>query len=288
MSSNPAGYAHPDALVEADWLEKHLQDKDIRIIESNEDVLLYDTGHIPGAVHIDWRADLQDAVIRDYISPEKFAELCMKNGITPETTCVFYGDKANWWSCYALWAFRLFGHEKVKILNGGRDKWKADGRTMTREKPNYPRSSYPVPKKRFDKEIRAFADEALAQSKAKKPLIDVRSPGEFKGDVTHMPEYPQEGVLRGGHIPGATSIPWKTAANENNTFKSAEELRKIYLESGPVKEGAETIVYCRIGERSSHTWFVLTYLLGIDQVRNYDGSWTEWGNKVGAPIEKGA
>ena len=288
MSSNPAGYAHPEALVEADWLEKHLQDKDIRIIESNEDVLLYDTGHIPGAVHIDWRADLQDAVIRDYISPEKFAELCMKNGITPETTCIFYGDKANWWSCYALWAFRLFGHEKVKILNGGRDKWKADGRTMTREKSNYPRTNYPVPKKRFDKEIRAFADEALAQSKAKKPLIDVRSPGEFKGDVTHMPEYPQEGVLRGGHIPGATSIPWKTAANDNNTFKSAEELRKIYLESGPVKEGAETIVYCRIGERSSHTWFVLTYLLGVDHVRNYDGSWTEWGNKVGAPIEKGA
>ncbi len=288
MSTDPAGYAHPEALVEADWLEQHLQDKDIRIVESNEDVLLYDTGHIPGAVHIDWRADLQDPVIRDYISPDKFAELCMKNGISPETTCVFYGDKANWWSCYALWAFRLFGHEKVKILNGGRDKWKADGRPMTREKPNDPRSNYPVPKKRFDKEIRAFADEALAQSKAGKPLIDVRSPGEFKGDVTHMPEYPQEGVLRGGHIPGATSIPWKTAANENNTFKSAEDLRKIYLNPGPVKPGTETVVYCRIGERSSHTWFVLTYLLGVDNVRNYDGSWTEWGNKVGAPIAKGA
>ena len=212
----------------------------------------------------------------------------MKNGISPETTCVFYGDKANWWSCYALWAFRLFGHEKVKILNGGRDKWKADGRPMTREKPNYPRSNYPVPKKRFDKEIRAFDDEALAQSKASKPLIDVRSPGEFKGDVTHMPEYPQEGVLRGGHIPGATSIPWKTAAKDDNTFKSAEDLRKIYLEPGPVKPGTETVVYCRIGERSSHTWFVLTYLLGLDNVRNYDGSWTEWGNKVGAPIEKGS
>ncbi len=288
MTTESAGYAHPEALVETDWLEKHLQDKDIRIVESNEDVLLYDTGHIPGAVHIDWRADLQDPVIRDYIAPEKFAELCEKNGITPETTCIFYGDKANWWSCYALWAFRLYGHEKVKILNGGRDKWKADGKPMTKERPNYSRTKYPVPAKRFDREIRAFADEALAQSKAGKPLIDVRSPGEFKGEITHMPEYPQEGVLRGGHIPGATSIPWKTAAKDDNTFKSAAELRKIYLDNGPVKPGKETVVYCRIGERSSHTWFVLTYLLGVDQVRNYDGSWTEWGNRVGAPIEKGA
>jgi thiosulfate/3-mercaptopyruvate sulfurtransferase len=288
MTTDAAGYAHPEALVETDWLDKHLQDKDIRIVESNEDVLLYDTGHIPGAVHIDWRADLQDPVIRDYISPEKFAELCNKNGITPDTTCIFYGDKANWWSCYALWAFRLYGHEKVKILNGGRDKWKAEGKTMTKERPSHPKTNYPVPAKRFDKEIRAFADEALAQSKAGKPLIDVRSPGEFKGEITHMPEYPQEGVLRGGHIPGATSIPWKTAAKDDNTFKSAEELRKIYQESGPVKPGQETVVYCRIGERSSHTWFVLTYLLGVDQVRNYDGSWTEWGNRVGAPIEKGA
>jgi thiosulfate/3-mercaptopyruvate sulfurtransferase len=288
MNTDSAGYAHPEALVETDWLEKHLQDKDIRIVESNEDVLLYDTGHIPGAVHIDWRADLQDPVIRDYISPQKFAELCSKNGITPDTTCIFYGDKANWWSCYALWAFRLYGHEKVKILNGGRDKWKAEGKPTTKERPGYPKTNYPVPAKRFDKEIRAFADEALAQSKAGKPLIDVRSPGEFKGEITHMPEYPQEGVLRGGHIPGATSIPWKTAAKDDNTFKSAEDLRKIYQESGPVKPGKETVVYCRIGERSSHTWFVLTYLLGVDQVRNYDGSWTEWGNRVGAPIEKGS
>ena len=211
MATHPTQYAHPEALVETDWLEKHLKDDGIRIVESNEDVLLYDTGHIPGAVHIDWRADLQDNVIRDYIKPEKFAELCSRNGITPETTCIFYGDKANWWACYALWAFRLFGHEKVKILNGGRDKWKAEQRPMTRDIPKYPRTNYPVPKKRFDKEIRAFADEALAQSKSKKPLIDVRSPGEYKGEITHMPEYPQEGVLRGGHIPGAKSMPWKTA-----------------------------------------------------------------------------
>jgi len=196
MATHPTQYAHPEALVETEWLEKHLKDDDIRIVESNEDVLLYDTGHIPGAVHIDWRADLQDNVIRDYIKPEKFAELCSRNGITPETTCIFYGDKANWWACYALWAFRLFGHEKVKILNGGRDKWKAEQRPMTRDIPKCPRTDYPVGTKRFDKEIRAFADEALAQSKSKKPLIDVRSPGEYKGEITHMPEYPQEGVLR--------------------------------------------------------------------------------------------
>src|SRR3977135_3681365 len=286
MATNPSQYAHPEALVETDWLEKHLKDDGIRIVESNEDVLLYDTGHIPGAVHIDWRADLQDPVIRDYIRPEKFPELCSKNGITPDTTCIFYGDKANWWACYALWAFRLFGHEKVKILNGGRDKWKSEQRPRTKERSTYPRTNYPVPKKRFDKEIRAFADEALAQSKSKRPLIDVRSPGEFKGEVTHMPEYPQEGVLRGGHIPGAKSVPWKTATNDDNTFKSADELKKIYLEGCGLKPGTDTVVYCRIGERSSHTWFVLSYLLGLENVRNYDGSWTEWGNKVGAPIEK--
>jgi len=274
--------------VDTDWLEKHLKDDGIRVVESNEDILLYDTGHIPGAVHIDWRADLQDPLIRDYISPEKFARLCNRHGITPDTTCIFYGDKANWWACYALWAFRLFGHENVKILNGGRDKWKAEGRPMTREVPKYPSTNYPVPRKRFDKEIRAFFDEALAQSKSGKPLIDVRSPGEYKGDITHMPEYPQEGVLRGGHIPGAKSMPWKTATNDDATFKPASELAKIYFDQCGVDSGKETIVYCRIGERSSHTWFVLTYLLGLDNVRNYDGSWTEWGNKVGAPIEKSA
>jgi thiosulfate/3-mercaptopyruvate sulfurtransferase len=288
MATHPTQYAHPEALVETDWLEKHLKDDGIRIVESNEDVLLYDTGHIPGAVHIDWRADLQDPVIRDYISPEKFAELCSRNGITPDTTCIFYGDKANWWACYALWAFRLFGHKNVKILNGGRDKWKAEGRPMTREVPKYPKANYPVPKKRFDKEIRAFFDEALAQSKSGKPLIDVRSPGEYRGEITHMPEYPQEGVLRGGHVPGAKSMPWKTATNDDSTFKPASELAKIYFDQCGAGPDRDTIVYCRIGERSSHTWFVLTYLLGLNNVRNYDGSWTEWGNKVGAPIEKSA
>lgn len=281
------GYAHPENLVEADWLQGHLEDPGIRIIESNEDVLLYDTGHIPGAVHIDWRGDLQDPLIRDYIGPAAFAEMCGYYGIAPETTCIFYGDKANWWACYALWAFRLFGHEAVKVLNGGRDKWLKEHRPTTRQKPHHPRTKYPGPSRRDDGAIRAFFDDALGFSEAKKALIDVRSPGEFRGELTHMPEYPQEGVLRGGHIPGARSVPWKTAANDDGTFKSADELQKIYVDGLGLKPGEETIVYCRIGERSSHTWFVLSYLLGFKKVRNYDGSWTEWGNRVRAPIARG-
>jgi thiosulfate/3-mercaptopyruvate sulfurtransferase len=279
-------YVHPESLVETDWLAQHLNDPGLRIVESNEDVLLYETGHIPGAVHIDWRRDLQDALVRDYITPQAFAELCIQNGITPETTVVFYGDKSNWWACYALWAFRLFGHDKVKILNGGRDKWVAEKRSLTREKTKVTPALYPVPTKRRDSEIRAFYDDALIFSQKKLPLIDVRSPGEFKGEVTHMPEYPQEGVLRGGHIPGAKSVPWKTAVRDDGTFKSAEELAKIYLEGCSLSSEKEVVAYCRIGERSSHTWFVLTYLLGLKNVRNYDGSWTEWGNRVRAPIER--
>jgi thiosulfate/3-mercaptopyruvate sulfurtransferase len=284
--SDPNSYAHPEVLVSTEWLAAHLNDPGQRIVESNEDVLLYDTGHIPGAVHIDWRQDLQDQLVRDYISPEAFAELCSKNGITPETTCIFYGDKSNWWSCYALWAFRLYGHTKVKILDGGRDKWIAEGRPITKEKPKVTPTNYPVPAKRHDEEIRAFADDTLAHMKAKLPMVDVRSPGEYKGEITHMPEYPQEGVLRGGHIPGAKSVPWKTAVNADATFKSPAELRKIYTEQCGLKSNDDIIAYCRIGERSSHTWFVLHYLLGYEKVRNYDGSWTEWGNKVRAPIER--
>jgi thiosulfate/3-mercaptopyruvate sulfurtransferase len=286
MSEKASTYAHPDVLVSTDWLAEHLNEPGIRIVESNEDVLLYDTGHIPGAVHIDWRADLQDQLLRDYISPADFAKVCEKNGITPDTTCIFYGDKSNWWACYALWAFRLFGHAKVKILNGGRDKWIKEGRALTKEKPKYPPSKYPGPAKRYDAEIRAFFDEALAQSKAHKPLIDVRSPEEFRGERTHMPEYPQEGVLRGGHIPGAKSVPWKKAVNDDGTFKSSGDLATIYTEGCGLGRGDDIIAYCRIGERSSHTWFVLSYLLGYGNVRNYDGSWTEWGNRVRAPIER--
>jgi len=281
-----SNYTHPDSLVSTEWVSEHLKREDVRIIESNEDVLLYETGHLPGAVHIDWQRDLQDHTIRDYIQPEAFSELCARNGITPETTCVFYGDKSNWWSCYALWVFQLFGHEKVKIMNGGRDKWIAEGRPLSREIPKFAPALYPIPPIRRDAEIRALYDEALAQSRSHRPLIDVRSPGEYKGLVTHMPEYPQEGVLRGGHIPGAHGIPWKEAVNTDATFKSAAELHKIYVEDLGLKPDDEIIAYCRIGERSSHTWFVLKYLLGFKNVKNYDGSWTEWGNRVGAPIEK--
>jgi len=288
MSDKFSSYAHPEALVSTDWLAANLEDPSIRIVESNEDVLLYETGHIPGAVHIDWRRDLQDATVRDYISPESFAELASQNGITPSTTVVFYGDKSNWWACYALWAFQLFGHEKVKVLDGGRDKWKAEGKPLTREKTVVSKTEYPVPAKRRDAEIRAFYDDALLHSQRSLPLVDVRSPGEFKGDVTHMPEYPQEGVLRGGHVPGAKSVPWKRAANEDSTFKSADELRAIYEGEIGLKPEDDVVAYCRIGERSSHTWFVLKYLLGYEKVRNYDGSWTEWGNRVRSPIEKGA
>lgn len=279
-------YAQPEALVTTEWVAAHLNDPAIRIVESNEDILLYGTGHIPGSVHIDWRADLQDQTMRDYISPEAFADLCERNGIAPDTTVVFYGDKSNWWACYALWAFRLFGHESVKVMDGGRDKWVAEGRPLTREVVEYPRATYPTPDHRHDQEIRAFFDDTLRHSEARRPLIDVRSPGEFKGEVTHMPEYPQEGVLRGGHVPGAFSVPWKRAVREDSTFKSADELRAIYEGEAGLRPDSDTVVYCRIGERSSHTWFVLTYLLGHENVRNYDGSWTEWGNRVRAPIER--
>jgi len=286
MSDKFSGYANPDTLVDADWLEQNLDNSNIRVIESNEDVLLYDTGHIAGAVHIDWRRDLNDQTIRDYVDTEGFAELCSRHGITPDTTVVFYGDKSNWWACYAFWVFQLFGHTNAKVLDGGRAKWEADGREMTREVPSHRASDYPVPSQRLDAEIRCFYAQTLEHANAGKPMVDVRSPGEFEGSVTHMPEYPQEGVLRGGHIPGAKSCPWARAANEDATFKSAEELRAIYEGELGLSSSDDVVAYCRIGERSSHTWFVLKYLLGYENVRNYDGSWTEWGNMVGTPIEK--
>lgn len=280
-------YAHPEVIVDTEWVVQHLNDPSVRIIESNEDLLLYDTGHILNAVHIDWRRDLQDETMRDYIGREAFSRLCSKHGITPETTCVFYGDKSNWWACYAFWVFRLFGHQKCVIMDGGRSKWVLEGKALTRNLPEFDPTHYPLPAKRDDQGIRAFFDETLKQSEEEKPLVDVRSEGEFIGEITHMPDYPQEGVLRGGHIPYAKHCPWSRAAREDGTFKSKEELKAIYENELGLKPEDDVIVYCRIGERSSHTWFVLTYLLGYKAVKNYDGSWTEWGNRVRAPIQKG-
>jgi thiosulfate/3-mercaptopyruvate sulfurtransferase len=287
--SNPIeerGYAHPDALVSTAWVAEHLNDPDVRVVESDEDVLLYDVGHIPGAVKIDWHTDLQDPYSRDYLDAGSFARLMRERGISPETTVVFYGDKNNWWATYALWVFRLFGHDRVKVMDGGRKKWEDEGRAFVTEYPSYPPSEYPVPE-RDDEKIRAFREEVLEHVKRKGQLVDVRSPEEFRGEKLHMPEYPQEGALRGGHIPGAKSMPWARAVNpDTGEFRTADELRELYEGQLGLSGREETIAYCRIGERSSHTWFALTYLLGWPKVRNYDGSWTEWGNSVRLPIEK--
>jgi thiosulfate/3-mercaptopyruvate sulfurtransferase len=283
-----SGYAHPEVLVDTDWVAAHLSDPSVRLLESDEDILLYETGHIPGAVKIDWVADLNDPVMRDYLDAARFAEVMESKGISNDTTVVLYGDKHNWWATYAFWVLKLFGHKDVRLLNGGRAKWAAEGRPMTREVVSYPQGSYSAPE-RDDNGIRAFRDQVLQHIRKTggAALVDVRSPQEFSGERTHMPEYPQEGTLRGGHIPSAVNIPWAKAVNEDSTFKSADELRELYGSQG-VTADKDVISYCRIGERSSHTWFVLTYLLGFPQVRNYDGSWTEWGNAVGLPIEKGA
>lgn len=279
-----AEYVHPEVVVSTEWVSQHSQDPNIKIVESDEDVLLYEVGHIEGAVKIDWQTDLQDQLIRDYINKEKFEKLLSEKGIANDTTVVFYGDKNNWWACYAYWVFKLFGHEKALVMNGGRQKWVEEGRPLTREVPNYPDAAYKV--SGVNESIRAFRDDVTKHLGTKKPLIDVRSPKEFTGELLHMEAYPQEGALRGGHIPGAKNVPWATAVKEDGTFKSADDLKAIYEEGKGLKKNDDVIAYCRIGERSSHTWFVLTYLLGFDKVRNYDGSWTEWGNLVKAPIEK--
>jgi thiosulfate/3-mercaptopyruvate sulfurtransferase len=280
------GYANPDVLVSTDWVAAHLNDPNIRIVESNEDQLLYPSGHIPGAVQVDWAADLNDPLRRDYLNREGFEKLMSRIGATRDTTIVFYGDKNNWWATYAFWVFQLFGHTNAKVMDGGRLKWEKEGRPLTREVLSYPPTTYTAPE-RDDSKIRIFRDEVLRKLGAGTKLVDVRSPQEYSGERTHMPEYPQEGVLRGGHIPGAKSVPWARAANpEDGTFKSAEELRAIYEQEQGLKPTDDVVAYCRIGERSSHTWFVLTYLLGYPNVRNYDGSWTEWGNSVNVPIER--
>ena len=278
-------YAHPEALVSTEWLADHLADSNVRILESDEDVLLYDMGHIPGALKIDWHTDLNDQIQRDYVSRAAFQTLLRRLGVSESSTIVFYGDKNNWWATYALWVFRLFDVANLRILDGGRAKWEAEGRAMTTDVPAVSPSSY-VAAERSDEPIRAFMGDVRAHVDAKGKLIDVRSPDEYTGKKLHMADYPQEGAMRGGHIPGAKSVPWARAANADGSFKSAQELRAIYEGEAGLSKNDEVVAYCRIGERSSHTWFVLSYLLGYDKVRNYDGSWTEWGNAVRAPIEK--
>jgi len=280
------GYVRPEVLVSTDWVAEHLNDPNVRVVESNEDQLLYPSGHVPGAVQVDWAIDLNDQVRRDYLDKKGFDALMSRIGATKDTTVVFYGDKNNWWACYAFWVFQLFGHTNARVMDGGRLKWEKEGRTLTRDVPKIAAASYDAPQ-RDDTKIRAFREQVLQHQAKHLPMIDVRSPQEYSGERTHMPEYPQEGVLRGGHIPGAKSVPWARASNpEDGTFKDAEQLRAIYEGEAGLKSGDDVVAYCRIGERSSHTWFVLTYLLGYPKVRNYDGSWTEWGNSVGLPIEK--
>lgn len=288
MSTNidKRGYVHPDVLVSTDWVSEHLDDPGIRIIESNEDTLLYPSGHIPGAVHVDWTEDLNDQIRRDYVDKSGFEALMSRIGMTTETTAVFYGDKSNWWACYAFWVFQLFGHKNARVMDGGRLKWEKEGREMTREIPNYPATTYRSPD-RDDHGIRAFRDQVIEHMSKRLPLVDVRSPEEYSGQRLHMEGYPNEGALRGGHIPGAVNVPWSRASNpDDGTFKHAEELRQIYINEKGIQPDQDVVAYCRIGERSSHTWFVLKYLLGFEKVRNYDGSWTEYGNLVNVPVEK--
>jgi thiosulfate/3-mercaptopyruvate sulfurtransferase len=277
-----ANYAHSEVLVTTDWLQGNLGQ--VVVVESNEDILLYDTGHIFGAVKLDWHTELNDPLTRDYIDGEGFAELMNKKGIGRQDTVVIYGDRSNWWATYAFWVFKLFGHENVKLLDGGRAKWIADGRELTREKPVVSSKNYPVVQ-RLDSEIRAFRDEVRAH--IGKPLVDVRSLPEYTGERLHMPDFPNEGATRGGHIPTAASIPWSKAVQADETFRPIAELEQLYFTDTGFDRDSKFVAYCRIGERSSHSWFVLKYLLGVKDVKNYDGSWTEWGNLVGAPIVTG-
>lgn len=279
-----ADYANPDVLVSTDWVEEHIDDPDIVIVESDEDILLYEIGHIRNSVKFDWQTELQDQLVRDYVSRENFETLLSEKGISNDHAVVFYGDRSNWWACYAFWTFKVLGHEKCLVMDGGRQKWVDEGRDMVKEVPERPKTDYKV--SAVDESIRAFRDDVLGHMGSGKPLVDVRSPKEYSGELLHMEAYPQEGALRGGHIPGAVNVPWATAANEDGTFRSADELAEIYEKGQGLSRDQDVIAYCRIGERSSHTWFVLTYLLGFENVRNYDGSWTEWGNLVRAPIEK--
>jgi len=278
------GYAHPEALVDADWVEAHLNDPKVRLIEVDVDTNAYDQGHIPGAVGFNWKKELQDQVVRAPLSKEHLEELLGRAGVSNDTTIVLYGDNNNWFAAWALWILKYYGHEDVRLLDGGRVKWLADKREITTEVPSYSQATYHAGEPKTD--IRALRDQVLSQiGQSNVALVDVRSPGEYSGELLAPANLPQEGAQRGGHIPGAANIPWGQAVREDGTFKSADELRALYGGKG-VTPDKEVIAYCRIGERSSHTWFALHYLLGYPQVRNYDGSWTEWGSLIGVPIEK--
>jgi thiosulfate/3-mercaptopyruvate sulfurtransferase len=276
-------YAHPEYLVDTQWVEENINNPNVRIVESDEDALLYESGHITGAVKIDWFTTLQHPTRRDFLTKDAFEALCSDSGISNDTTIVFYGDKSNWFACYAFWLFEYYGHEFMRIMNGGRLKWEQENRPLTREVPKYRKTNYTA--KEPNERVRAYRNNVFSHLEANAPLVDVRSPQEYRGELLHMPGYPQEGALRGGHIPGAVNIPWsQTVSAEDSTFKPVDELKELYR-SKEITPEKQIIAYCRIGERSSHTWFVLKYLLGYSNVKNYDGSWTEWGNLVNAPIE---
>lgn len=275
-----------DVLVETDWVAEHLNDDSIRIVEVDEDHGLYTKAHIPGAIGFDWQADLQDPVKRDFLGPEDFGKLMGERGISNDHTVVLYGDRNNWFAAYTYWYFRYYGHNDVKLVNGPREKWIAENRETSTETPSFEAATFKVATP--DDSIRALRDEVLASLESNTHLVDVRGPQEFAGEIISPAGYEAENAQRGGHIPGAASVPWSQAVQEDGTFKSEEELRKLYTDKGVLGDGAPVISYCRIGERAAHTWFVLHELLGHDDVKNYDGSWTEWGSLVGAPIEVGS
>lgn len=282
--SKSIGYAHPEVLVDADWVQAHLTDPRVRLIEVDVDTTAYDQGHIPGAVGFNWQKELQDQLIRAPLLQAQLEELLGRAGVDNETTIVLYGDNHNWFAAWAFWIIKFYGHRNVRLLDGGRAKWIADKRELTTEVPSYRRTTYHARKPNL--QIRALRDQILSQlGRNDLALVDVRSPGEYSGELLAPAHLPQEGAQRGGHIPGAANIPWSMAVNEDGTFKSADELRSLYEGKG-ITPDKEVIAYCRIGERSSHTWFVLSYLLGYPEVRNYDGSWTEWGSLIGVPIER--
>lgn len=279
-----SGYAYPGVLVETDWVEEHLTDPAVRLVEVDEDVLLYETGHLPGAIKLDWHVDVQHQILRDFVSQQSFEQLLRRWGIQNDQIIVFYGDKDNWYACYAFWLFCMYGHKQLKLMNGGRSKWLVERRPLTMDVPQFLPSAYRA--QPANGSVRIYRDDVLGGLKNPgRRLIDVRSPEEYRGELIHAPSYPQEGAQRGGHVPGAKNIPWSLAVNADGTFRSAEELRRLYG-CKDVTPDKEVVVYCRIGERSAHTWFVLTQLLGFPRVRNYDGSWTEWGNIVRAPIKR--